>query len=402
MPLLRSVLFWLHLAAGLIAGLVIGVMCATGAALAFEKELVAWAERDARRVDIPASSARLPLAELTRRVRTAHPAARPTAVIVSADPRAAVTFQLGRDGALYADPYTGAIRTPASTRVRDFLHTLEEWHRWLALGDDRRPIGKAVNGAGNLAFCFLALSGLYLWWPRSWSVRGFKTVALLNGRLTGKARDFNWHNAVGLWCAPVLIALTLTALPISYRWASNGVFQVFGETPPPPGPAAAPAGPALAIVRPEDTPPLDPDALLARARALAPDAESFTLRLAAGNGGREARHPDANAAAPARPSSPPPATVVIRTPGAWPRTAATTLYLHPFTGELLRRESFGDLTPGRRARTWTRFLHTGEALGLGGQLVAALACLGGCLLVYTDFALAWRRFLPRRDASRAT
>lgn len=402
MPLLRSVLFWLHLAAGLIAGLVIGVMCATGAALAFEKQLVAWAERDARLVEIPASSARLPLAELTRRVRTAHPAAHPAAVIVSADPRAAVTFQLGRDGALYADPYTGTIRTPASTRVRDVLHTLEEWHRWLALGDDRRPIGKAVNGAGNLAFCFLALSGLYLWWPRSWSVRGFKAIALLNGRLTGKARDFNWHNAVGLWCAPVLIALTLTALPISYRWASNGVFQLFGETPPPPGPAAAPAGPALAIVRPEDTPPLDPDALLARARVLAPDAESFTLRLAAGNGGREAPHPDANAAAPARPSSPPPATVVIRTPDAWPRTAATTLYLHPFTGELLRRESFGDLTPGRRARTWTRFLHTGEALGLGGQLVAGLACLGGCLLVYTGFALAWRRFLPRRDASRAT
>lgn len=397
----RRTLFWLHLAAGLVAGAAIGVMCVTGAALAFEKQITAWAERDARRVAVPANSTRLPLAELTQRLRAAHPDARPTAIVVSADPSDAVTFQLGRDAALYANPYTGEIRAPASTRVHDFLHTLEEWHRWLALGGDNRPVGKAINGACNLAFCFLALSGLYLWWPRNLNWRSVRAVVVFNARLTGKARDFNWHNAVGLWSAPVLIALTLTALPISYRWASNGVFQLFGEIPPPPGPAAAPA---LEIIRPENARPLDTDALLARARALAPNAESFTFRLGSGpgNGGRDPRNnapvTAANSSAPAR-SAPQPALLVVREPGAWPRTATTTLYLNPFTGEQLRRESFADLTPGRRARTWTRFLHTGEALGLAGQLVAGLACLGGCVLVYTGFALAWRRFFPRRGAA---
>ena len=39
--------------------------------------------------------------------------------------------------------------------------------------------------------------------------------------LTGRARDWNWHNTVGFWCAPVLIILTLTALPISFRWAAE-------------------------------------------------------------------------------------------------------------------------------------------------------------------------------------
>lgn len=262
MSAFRRALFWLHLAAGLIAGVVIGVMCFTGAALAFEKQIVAWSERDARRVEVPASPIRLPLAELTDRVRTAHPDAKPTAIIVSADPRAAVTFQLGRDRALYADPYTGEVHTPASTRVHDFLHTLEEWHRWLALGGDQRPLGKAVNGVANLAFCFLALSGLYLWWPRHFSWRSLRAAALVNSRLAGKARDFNWHNAAGLWCAPVLVALTLTALPISYRWASNGVFRFFGETPPPPGPLAAPTFPELDTARAANTgSPLDHDAL---------------------------------------------------------------------------------------------------------------------------------------------
>ena len=50
-----------------------------------------------------------------------------------------------------------------------------------------------------------------------------------------------------------------------------------------------------------------------------------------------------------------------------------------------------------------RGLHTGEALGFAGQTVAGLASLGGCFLVWTGFAMAWRRFRYRkRDAEDAT
>ncbi|HEY8932928.1 MAG TPA: PepSY domain-containing protein, partial [Rariglobus sp.] len=40
---LRKCFFWLHLVAGLVAGLVIAVMCFTGVTLAFETEITAWA-----------------------------------------------------------------------------------------------------------------------------------------------------------------------------------------------------------------------------------------------------------------------------------------------------------------------------------------------------------------------
>lgn len=387
MKFVRSVLFWLHLVAGLIAGLVIALMCLTGAALAFEKQLVAWAERDARRIVAPAEAARAPLAALVERARAIAPESKPITLVASADPTVAIAISRGRGDVVYANPYTGEVRPPASTRVRDTLKFLEQLHRVLALSGDQRPIGKAINGACNVAFCFLALSGLYLWWPRSLSSRSVRAVAVFNWRLTGKARDFNWHNALGLWTAPVLIVLTLTALPISYRWASNGVFRLFGDTPP----AANNEGPAreAAAARegnsPNDraAPTLDLDLLFARARAEMPNAESCTLRLNA--------LPRAATVA-----------VVVREPGAWPRTANTTLTLDAKTGALVRRESFDDLTAGRRARTWTRFLHTGEALGLVGQLVAGLACLGGCVLVYTGFALAWRRFFPAKRAAAAT
>lgn len=391
MKTFRSILFWLHLAAGLVAGIAIGIMCFTGTVLAFEREIVAWAERDIRRVPPPADAGvRLPLPDLIARVRTARPEARLASVVVSADPRDAVAFPLGRDGALYADPHTGEVRSAATTRTRDFMRLMTDWHRYLARTGDQRPLGKAINGACNIAFCLLAITGLYLWLPRAWSWRGVKAVALFNWRLTGKARDFNWHNAIGLWSAPVLIVLTLTALPISYRWAGNLIYTLAGETPPAPAGPGAPAPTAATAPQSPERPatdpapqakdrPLDHAALLAAAQNLAPGWELLTLQLNNDPAGSSSR----------------PVQITVKQAGSWPRTATTTLTLDPHSGAELKREGFANFTPGRQIRTWTRFLHTGQALGWGGQFVAGLACLGGCFLVYTGFALAWRRFFGR-------
>jgi uncharacterized iron-regulated membrane protein len=182
----------------------------------------------------------------------------------------------------------------------------------------------------------------------------------------------------------VLIVLTLTALPISYRWAGNLIYTLVGESPPAPAtPAAtepkASDRPAAEPASPAGTPPLDYEALLVAAQNLAPGWELLTLPLNHDPAGRSGR----------------PAQITVKQPGSWPRTATTALTLDSFSGAELKREGFGSLSTGRQIRTWTRFLHTGQALGWGGQFVAGLACLGGCFLVYTGFALAWRRFFGR-------
>ena len=59
----RKAVFWVHLAAGLLAGLVIAIMCFTGTVIAFRGEIIDYAERDALHVTPPAPNApRLPLA----------------------------------------------------------------------------------------------------------------------------------------------------------------------------------------------------------------------------------------------------------------------------------------------------------------------------------------------------
>ncbi len=354
-------------------------MCITGTVLAFEKQLVAWSERDARRVEIPEnSSGRLSLDEIQRVVNDSRPSSPAASLVLQNDPGAAIAVSgLGPSpaGTLYVNPYTGALAQPKSTRMAAFMRAATSWHRYLNLtGPVARPRGRLVNGVCNIAFSVLTVSGLYLWMPRSWSWSRVRGVAFIRASLRGKARDFNWHNAIGFWTAPGLLVLTLTAMPISFRWAANSLYALTG-TPMPQGGGAgrggAPTAPPVPI--PETARPLGADALVAVAQAEFPAWEQITYRA----GGWPGR----------------PATLAVRTSVSWPRTATTTLSLDPYTGAVLRREGYAKMNAAQKLRSWTRFLHTGEALGIGGQLAAALACLGGCFLVYTGFALAWRRFV---------
>src|SRR5687768_12878562 len=92
----RKIFFWLHLTAGVVAGIVILVMSATGVALAFEKEIIAWAERGVRRVMPPADSKQLPLDELLATVREKQPGIRPSGITIQADPKIPVLVNVGR------------------------------------------------------------------------------------------------------------------------------------------------------------------------------------------------------------------------------------------------------------------------------------------------------------------
>lgn len=379
---LRKMLFWTHLVTGLLAGLLIAVMSFTGAALAFEKELVAWAERDLRRVTAPPGApSRLSMDVLLQRLRAEHPGLKVSAITVEADPTAAVAFSAGREGTVYADPYTGALRKPTTRRMAAFMDTMTDWHRWLALKDGARPIGKIVNGTANLVFLSLCITGLALWWPRNWTRRGLKALLVVNLRLKGRARDWNWHNALGLWTLPVLVVLTATAVPISFQWGNALVYRLAGEAP---GVPQAPASlPPLTPPNPGQA-PVPWGVILESQAARHAGWVSLTLR----NGAPRRGAPE--------PRGPQPLQLSVKRPDAWPRTAATALLLHPYTGETLQTTRWEDQSLGRRIRIWTRFLHTGEALGWLGQLLAGIASLGALVLIYTGFALSWRRFFPKK------
>lgn len=198
-----------------------------------------------------------------------------------------------------------------------------------------------------------------------------------------KARDFNWHHVLGIWSAIPLAVIVATASVFYYPWANDLVYQVYGETPPArgrgPGPAA---GRQAADADMGSLPAAEPvyqsyDALFARARDYIesdggqwrqislniPDADSRDVSFAIdqGNGGQpHLRH---------------------------------TLVLSRTTGQVSDWQPFSSQSPGRQTRSIVRFLHTGEALGIGGQTIAGLVSFTSLIMVWTGLAQAWRRLV---------
>ena len=187
MKRLRKILLWSHLLAGAFAGLVIFIMSFTGVILMYESQITEYIEREVRRVTPPPDGKRLSYDELIAKVRNANSEARPAAIIVKSDPAASVAVNLGRDNTVFVNPYNGQLLGGLSA-THGFMHDVIDWHRWLGTEGDGRATARAITGACNLAFFWLAVTGVYLWWPRSWQWRGLKMSLLFSARLRGKAR----------------------------------------------------------------------------------------------------------------------------------------------------------------------------------------------------------------------
>ncbi|HEX6096788.1 MAG TPA: PepSY-associated TM helix domain-containing protein [Thermoanaerobaculia bacterium] len=374
---MRKVLFWLHLAAGVAAGVVILVMSVTGVLLAFEKQIAGFANRDLRASAADVARAPLPLSRVVDAAmgaaRAAAPEAKPSNIVIRADRFAPVTVAFGRELTLYVNPYTGAVLGSGNAAVHRFFEVNENLHRWLAMKGEGRDRGKAITGASNLAFLFIVLSGLFLWIPRRATRKAFRNAALFRGGLRGRARDFAWHHVFGIWAFLPLVAIVFSAVVISYPWASRLVYRAFGSTPP----KQQQAGGERAGERPGgklDLAALDRLWTAARTETgrVAPRWQSISLRLPLSKKG--------------------PVTFAVDEGNGARPDKRSQLLIDPRTGQAVEHKTYAQQEAGQQARAWLRWIHTGEAGGLPGQFIAMLASAAAVMLVYTGIALALRRF----------
>ncbi len=405
----RKLLFWVHCIAGTIAGAIVLVMSVTGVALTYERQIVNWSEHRYHVTGPAPVSGRLTMSALLDRVRSIRPAL-PSSITVRAEPAAPVELGYGRETTLFVHPYTGAVLGDTTQGLRPFFRAVTDWHRWLGTAGAGRATGRAITGACNLAFLFLVITGCYLWLPKQWTWQRLRPIVWFRTGLSGKPRDFNWHNVAGLWCAVPLFFIVLSGVIMSYPWANNLLYTLTGSTPParaggPPGGgesaagwggAPAPRGPSRARSTDshaadsqrrhpredagEDGRPQRPsgpdltrlDAGWDKAKGLASSWRSITLRLP--------------------PSARAPWTFAIDTGNGGEPEKRMQVSLDAATLEVTRTETFSGYELGRKLRMWARFIHTGEEFGVVGQTIAGIASAGASLLVWTGIALAWRRF----------
>lgn len=376
MRALRKSIFWLHLIAGVVGGIVIFIMCVTGAALSFEKNILENIEHDQRRVHgNSVGEVRLQPSQILANVLAAKPEARPASFASLGDPLAAVTVGLGREGQVFVDPYTGSITGEGSKNTRAFFGFMTDLHRYIAMSGDGRWIGKAVTGACNLMFLVLAVTGIYIWFPRKLTWQHVRPSFWFRTGISGKARDFNWHTTIGFWSSLVMIVLTVTAAVISYQWAGNLVYTLTGDEPP------KPAASQNQNQQQAQTPFVIPDNiddLCATAEKRVPEWKSISVRLPITKE----------------------AVFTIDEGTSLNIFGRASLTLDAATAETVKWEPYAEKSSAAQIRSWMRFTHSGESFGIIGQIIGFIACIGGAFLVYTGFALTLRRsasFLRRRS-----
>jgi len=366
MKTFRKVIFWMHLVSALVAGVIIFVMSVTGALLSFERQMIEFSEREARYVDVPANAARLSPQQVLDAFRAARPDAKPAWLAINNERNAAWQIGLGREGVVFVDPYAGSITGEGNMTVRGVMSELRNWHRYVAMSGDQRPIGKTLTGAANLLFLFLAISGLYIWMPRMLTWRLIKPVIWFRGGLRGKARNFNWHNVIGFWSSLFLIVFTLTATVISYQWASNLLYTLTGNEVPQSQGGGQGQQAEQPYVLPDNL-----NAIWRSAEQQSPAWKSISLRL------------------PLEKNS---AVFTIDEGIYWNIFARSTLTVDASTAAVSKWDPYGQRNSAQQLRSWFRFTHTGETGGVMGQIIGFIACVGGAFLVWTGFSLALRRF----------
>lgn len=359
----RKFLFWLHLAGGVAAGVLIFAIALSGIVISFERQISNVANGFS--IANPGGAPKLGVEEMMAALKAHDPARTPTSIIVESDPGAPASAQYGKDKTLFLDPYSGKILGEGAKGIRGFFQFVTSLHRWLAFQGSAKDLGQSINSAAALVFFFLILSGLCIWIPKRWSRRTFKPIVLFQRQLKGRAREWNWHNVLGIWFALPLLLISGTGLVIAYPWASGLLFRAVGESPPPPQPKGPPPAALVWVDSMAGW-----NAAYAHAEALSTGWQSIQFQYPSGK--KAVFHvSDSHRGRP---------------------DLRQTVTVDLSNNSVAKVETFASQSTGRRLRTWARWVHTGEAGGWPGQGLAAFSAMSAVVLVWTGLSLAIRRF----------
>lgn len=364
----RRWLFWIHLYAGLSAGVVTLLLGLSGALLVYSPEFEL-----APRWSGGPRPGHLPIDLLADRVTHAFPSFRLQDIRFDADGNATV-FHIqaqgehrrpGGDLHLVVDPSTGEILKTVDRRAGAW-HWLREFHHNLLAGKR----GRLVNGVIGLLLLALCLTGLVIWWPG---------VSLWRKRLTIQPgtgwKRLNWdlHSASGFWVAGMLAFLSLTGAQFAFPRAYEAVIRFVTFSPKAP--------PADLNVAAEGGTRPGIEALLSAARTAIPEGRVAMIKF------------PRNLVEPVE--------VRIKTAFDGHQDGNNKVYLHPSTAAVLSAQRFDELPIGGRLLATLGPAHMARFMTPGWASVAVrslwvMAGIAPGLLFITGFLMWWNRVAGKK------
>jgi uncharacterized iron-regulated membrane protein len=347
-------LFKLHRIGGVAAGLFLLMLGVSGSVMAFSGEIDSLLHPSLFRV--VSQGQPLPLGQLASSAASVlHPGESIGTCVPSTRADASYSFIVfgGHDRIprqIFVDQYTG--RVLGSLSGLRFITIMKALHSIAG-----------VMGCSSVILAFLALSGLYLWWPR-------KRIKIgLSGNV--QRLSFDLHNAIGLFSSLFLLLFAITGTYMAFEPLFNAITHSKPVTQP-------------AFSMPQaGLKPVSLDLVATAAKDTLPGAT--VLWIVIPRQPREAYF------------------AKMRFPEDRSDNGSSMVWIDQFSGKVLTVASSRTAPLGNRIQNMNRLIHTGAVFGNGGRAFAAFVSLILVLQTMTGLQLWWngrRRKVPRALASQ--
>jgi len=352
-PAFRKAALQVHLWAGLIIGLVLGVQGISGAILAWRAPLDRVVNRQL--YVVAPGGPRLSYEELATRAQVARPGAELEHLRASAAADAPVMVGFTDDTYVHLNPHDGTV-LGLRARYGDALGWVEGLHKYIRL---RPALGEPLVGTVALGLILVILTGVVVWWPAT--RRALRAGLTLNGKLTGRPWNLSLHKTAGIYAALILFVSAVTGAPIAFKWLQR--LFIAAEAPPP---AASQSG----------KPSVGFDVIARRLDSLMPAAHDFYIPL---------------------PKKGLVKSYAIAADAPHPN-ARSYVWFNAADGAVVRFTPYTEAGTGFRFYYWMLSLHTGQIGGWVVQVMLSCGALTVPLLVYTGAASFLQRKFRRPSA----
>jgi uncharacterized iron-regulated membrane protein len=343
-------LFSLHRIGGSAASLFLLILGVSGSVMAFSGEIDSLLHPSLFRVGSQGQP--LPLGQLASSAASVlHPGESIGTCVPSTRADASYSFivfgghrRIPRQ--IFVDQYTG--RVLGSLSGLRFITIMKALHSMAGL-----------MGCSSLILAFLALSGLYLWWPR-------KRIKIgLSGNVQRLSLDL--HNAIGLFSSLFLLLFAITGTYMAFEPLIYAITHTKPVTQPMPQVGLKPVSLDLVATAAKDTLP-----------------GATVLWIDIPRQAREAYF------------------AKVRFPEDRSDNGSSMVWIDQFSGKVLAVASSRTAPVGNKIQNMNLLIHTGAVFGHGGRAFAALVSLILVLQTVTGLRL-WsdrrRRKVPRASAS---
>ena len=220
----------LHLWLSVPFGIIITLICFSGAMLIFEPEITRSVKSDVYYVRSSEGDP-LPMGELMETVKATLPdsvAITGVTVFSDKDRTYQVNLSKPRRASMFIDQYSGEI-TGKYERL-GFFSTMFKLHRWLL--DSANPhgdgvkVGKLLVGISTLIFVIALITGVVIWWPRA--RKNFRRSLSISAKNGWQGLWKSLHVAGGMYALVFVLAMALTGLTWSFDWYRTAFYAVCG------------------------------------------------------------------------------------------------------------------------------------------------------------------------------